>query len=73
MAFSEGEMLHALPADEARVEYSDRGEGEAILLIHAGVFGAWFAALAADPALDSFRRIRLIRPATHPARPRPGI
>ena len=61
MAFSDGEMLHALPADEARVEYSDRGEGEAILLIHAGVFGAWFAPLAADPALDSFRRIRLIR------------
>jgi hypothetical protein len=40
MAFSDGEMLHALPADEARVEYSDRGEGEAILLIHAGVFRA---------------------------------
>ena len=39
MAFSDAEMLHALRADEARVEYSDRGEGEAILLIHAGVFG----------------------------------
>jgi hypothetical protein len=61
MAFSDAEMLHALPADEARVEYSDRGEGEAILLVHAGVFGAWFAPLAADPPLDSFRRIRLIR------------
>lgn len=61
MVTSDAEMLQALPGDEARVEYSDRGEGEAILLIHAGVFGAWFAPLAADPVLDGFRRIRLIR------------
>jgi pimeloyl-ACP methyl ester carboxylesterase len=61
MGTSAGEMLHTLPGDDARAEYSGHGEGEAILLIHAGGSGAWFAPLATDPALGSFRRIRLIR------------
>lgn len=71
MALPDGVMLHALPGDEARAGYADRGEGEAILLVHAGVFGAWFAPLAGDPALDSFRRIRLIR-AGYASGPPPG-
>ena len=39
MGTSAGEMLHTPPGDEARAEYSDHGEGEAILLIHAGGSG----------------------------------
>ena len=37
------------------------GAGEPVLLVHAGVFGAWFAPLAAEPRLREFRVIRLLR------------
>jgi hypothetical protein len=30
------------------IEYSDRGEGEPLLLVHAGVFADWFLPLAAN-------------------------
>ena len=55
--------LPALLVDGAAgIEYSDGGgEGEPILLVHAGVFGAWFAPLAADSTLDGFRVIRILR------------
>ncbi|MCI0686626.1 MAG: alpha/beta hydrolase [Sporichthyaceae bacterium] len=43
------------------VEFAERGTGEAILLVHAGVFGAWFAPLATDPSLDGFRVIEMHR------------
>lgn len=44
------------------VDYVDHGGGgEPVLLIHAGVFGAWFEPLAAGPTLDSFRVIRMMR------------
>jgi pimeloyl-ACP methyl ester carboxylesterase len=33
-----------------------------VCLVHAGVFGAWFAPLFEQPALDGFRVIRPIRP-----------
>jgi pimeloyl-ACP methyl ester carboxylesterase len=46
----------------AGLDYDDRGAGEVVCLVHAGVFGAWFAPLFDQPALDGFRVIRPIRP-----------
>lgn len=46
----------------ADVQYQERGTGEVIYLVHAGVFSSWFAPLFAEPALDAFRVIRPIRP-----------
>ena len=46
----------------AGLDYDERGAGEVVVLVHAGVFGAWFAPLFEQPALDGFRVIRPIRP-----------
>ena len=46
----------------AGLHYDERGAGEVVCLVHAGVFGAWFAPLFEQPALDGFRVIRPIRP-----------
>ena len=48
-------------SDGSVVEYSDRGDGPAVLLIHAGVFADWFQPLAAQPTLDTLRVVRLRR------------
>jgi pimeloyl-ACP methyl ester carboxylesterase len=39
----------------------ERGRGDAILLVHGGVFSDWFAPVAARPELDGFRVIRMRR------------
>lgn len=44
------------------LDYDERGTGEVVYLVHAGVFGAWFAPLFEQHALDPFRVIRPIRP-----------
>jgi pimeloyl-ACP methyl ester carboxylesterase len=44
------------------LDYDERGAGEVICLVHAGVFVAWFVPLFDQPALDGFRVIRPIRP-----------
>ena len=44
------------------LDYDERGAGEVVCLVHAGVFSAWFAPLFEQPALDGFRVIRPIRP-----------
>jgi pimeloyl-ACP methyl ester carboxylesterase len=46
----------------AGMEYDERGAGEVVCLVHAGVFGAWFASLFERPELDGFRVIRPLRP-----------
>jgi pimeloyl-ACP methyl ester carboxylesterase len=46
----------------AGVDYDERGAGEVVCLVHAGVFSAWFGRLFEQPALDGFRVIRPIRP-----------
>ena len=63
----EGDRIH-LAGD---VEYSDRGSGEPIVLIHAGVFADWFVPLAASPSLDGFRVVR-VRRAGYSERTRPS-
>jgi pimeloyl-ACP methyl ester carboxylesterase len=44
------------------MEYDERGAGEVVCLVHAGVFGGWFAPLFERPELDGFRVIRPLRP-----------
>ena len=46
----------------ASMEYDERGAGEVVCLVHAGVFGSWFAPLFGQRELDGFRVIRPIRP-----------
>jgi pimeloyl-ACP methyl ester carboxylesterase len=46
----------------AGLAYDERGAGEVVCLVHAGVFSAWFAPLFDQPALDGLRVIRPIRP-----------
>jgi pimeloyl-ACP methyl ester carboxylesterase len=46
----------------AGLQYSERGAGEVVFLVHAGVFAGWFGQLFDDPGLDGFRVIRPIRP-----------
>jgi pimeloyl-ACP methyl ester carboxylesterase len=46
----------------AGLDHDDRGAGEVVCLVHAGVFGAWFEPLFEQPALDGFRVVRPIRP-----------
>jgi pimeloyl-ACP methyl ester carboxylesterase len=50
-----------LAVDDTEIEFSERGTGEPVLLVHAGVFADWFAPLATAPALDGFRVIRMRR------------
>jgi pimeloyl-ACP methyl ester carboxylesterase len=49
--------MHSL----AGLDYDQRGTGEVVCLVHAGVSSAWFAPLFEQPALDGFRVIRPIR------------
>ena len=44
------------------LEYEERGAGEVIYLVHAGVHSAWFRPLFEERALDGFRVIRVVRP-----------
>jgi hypothetical protein len=39
----------------AGLDYDERGAGEVVCLVHAGVFSAWFGLLFEQPALDGFR------------------
>lgn len=43
------------------VEFSERGTGDPLLFVHAGVFGDWFAPVQVDPSLDAFRLISVRR------------
>lgn len=45
----------------ADLHYEERGAGEVVYLVHAGVFSSWFAPLFAEPALNGFRVIRPVR------------
>jgi pimeloyl-ACP methyl ester carboxylesterase len=54
------------------LEFFERGSGEPLLLIHAGVFAAWFTPLARDAALDGFRVLETVRAGYGPTAPTPG-
>jgi pimeloyl-ACP methyl ester carboxylesterase len=69
MSFAE--PLHQLTMADATVEYSDRGTGQPVILVHAGMYADWFLPLASLPELDVFRIIR-IRRAGYTAGPPPA-
>jgi pimeloyl-ACP methyl ester carboxylesterase len=46
---------------DARLRYRERGDGPPVLLLHAGVFGDWFAPVFAEPALDGVRLVEVHR------------
>lgn len=46
----------------AGLEYEERGDGEVIYLVHAGVHSSWFTPLFEERGLDGFRVIRVVRP-----------
>ena len=65
--------LAELPVDGGLVRYEDRGgEGEAVLLVHAGVFSSWFVPLANSRQLRDFRVIRMVRAGYGDGPPRRG-
>ena len=51
------------------IQYQDHGEGEPLLLVHAGVFADWFLPLAASDTLRGFRVIRVRRAGYGPTPP----
>jgi pimeloyl-ACP methyl ester carboxylesterase len=51
----------------AGLDYDERGAGEAVCLVHAGIFSAWFAPLFEQPALNGLRVVRPIRPGYGPS------
>ncbi|MGQ0573900.1 MAG: alpha/beta fold hydrolase [Pseudonocardia sp.] len=53
--------LQRLDVGEATIEFTDRGNGEPVLMIHAGVFAAWFPTVSADPAMQALRRVAPVR------------
>lgn len=63
--------LHRLDVGEETVEFSDHGNGEAVLLIHAGDFVAWFPTVSEDPALQAFRRTGPVRAGDDSTAPAP--
>lgn len=54
---TDNSAAHRLDTCEATVEFTDHGTGEPVLMIHAGVFAAWFPTVSQDPALQTFRLV----------------
>jgi len=50
-----------LSVDAGEISYSDRGAGQAVVLVHAGVFADWFLPLSESRTLEPFRVIRINR------------
>lgn len=64
--------LRRLDAGEETIEFTDRGKGEAVLMIHAGVFAAWFPTVSEDPAMQAFRRVTPVRAGYDSTAPAPA-
>jgi pimeloyl-ACP methyl ester carboxylesterase len=66
--------LQRLRIGAAEIAYADSGgDGEPLLLIHAGLFADWFTPLASAPALSGHRVIRLVRAGYTGAPPPTGL
>lgn len=61
--------MQRMSAADGAMEYSERGEGEPIFLVHAGVFGDWFLPVSDSAALEGFRVIRMHRAGYGPEAP----
>jgi pimeloyl-ACP methyl ester carboxylesterase len=55
------ENMNRVSLGEQVAEFSDRGHGEPVVLVHGGLFSEWFAPVAAVPELDDLRVIRIRR------------
>ena len=60
-AENDANRSYRLSVGDAEIEYTDRGEGEPIFLVHAGVFADWFLPLSDSRELSGFRVIRVRR------------
>lgn len=65
----ESETMHHVSVGDTEIAYSERGHGEPIVLVHAGVFSEWFRPLSLSPTLDGFRVIRVQRAGYGPVSP----
>ena len=57
----EPEIMTGVSLRDSEIEYCERGAGEPLLLVHAGVFANWFVPMAASRVLEGFRVIRVRR------------
>ncbi len=64
------ETIKCMTLGDSEIEYSEHGEGEPILLVHAGVFADWFLPMAASHALSGFRVVRVRRAGYGPNAPK---
>jgi len=55
------EIWQPLPVEDAEVEYVEHGSGEAVFLVHAGVFSDWFRLVGQSRQFDGMRVVRLRR------------
>jgi pimeloyl-ACP methyl ester carboxylesterase len=55
------EIIKRLSFSDAEIEYCEHGDGEPLLLVHAGGFADWFVPMAASQMLNDFRVIRIRR------------
>jgi pimeloyl-ACP methyl ester carboxylesterase len=53
--------MKSFSTDNGDIAYSDRGDGEPVFLVHAGVFSDWFLPLSETHSLDAFRVVRVRR------------
>ena len=53
--------MKSLSIDDIDVGYTDRGDGDPVFLVHAGVFSDWFLPVSEAPSLDGLRVIRVRR------------
>jgi pimeloyl-ACP methyl ester carboxylesterase len=67
------EIKKSIPCGDAEIEYSERGKGEALLLVHGGVFADWFLPMAGSHTLDDFRVIRVCRAGYGPKAPKRAL
>jgi len=51
-------MASRARVDGIELEYEERGSGEPVVLLHAGLCARWFEPLMREPALDGLRLIR---------------
>lgn len=67
---SNTETMERVSLGHSEIEFSERGKGEPLLLVHAGVFADWFLPMAASESLDGFRIIRVRRAGYGPNAPK---
>jgi len=65
----ESETMQRVSVGDTAIDYAERGHGDPIVLVHAGVFSEWFLPLSESPALAGFRVMRIRRAGYGPVSP----